>query len=137
MIVDTSALLAFFDRGEPAHARVAAVIEQATEPLVVSPYVLAELDYLVLTRHGNTAELAVMRELSAGAWELADMPVTRVAAALEVVERFADQPIGLTDAANIVLAEAYRTRQIATLDHRHFTVLRFSDASAPEILPGA
>lgn len=135
MIVDTSALLAYFDRNEPAHAAVTAVIESAEESLVVSPYIVAEVDYLVLTRHGSSAERAVLRELSSGAWELAEMSADRVVEALEIVERYADQPIGVADASNLVLARAYRTKTVVTLDRRHFSVLRFPDGSAPEILP--
>lgn len=135
MIVDTSALLAYFDANEPRHAEVARVIDSAHGPLIVSPYVIAELDYLVLARHGSDAELAVLDELTSGAWELADMTSARIRAAAEIVRRYADQPIGLTDASNIVLADAYRTRQIATLDRRHFEVLRFDDHTAVEILP--
>ena len=60
VIVDTSALLAFFDRNEPDHAAVAGVVAATTDALVVAPYVLAELDYLVATRHGVDAELAVL-----------------------------------------------------------------------------
>ena len=67
MIVDTSALLAYFDRREPDHAAVAKVLEGSTEPLVVSPYVVAETDYLVATRHGIDAELAALAELAGGA----------------------------------------------------------------------
>lgn len=135
MIVDTSALLAYFDANEPKHAEVARIIETADGPLIVSPSVIAELDYLVLTRHGTDAELAVLDELSSGAWELAEMTSARIHAATEIVRRYADQPIGLTDAANVVLADVYRTRQIATLDRRHFEVLRFDDHTAVEILP--
>lgn len=61
MIVDTSALLAFFDSDEPDHGAVSDVLMGATEPLAVSPYVVAELDYLVASRLGVTAELAVLR----------------------------------------------------------------------------
>ena len=57
MIVDTSALLAFFDRNEPDHAAVTRVLLEADEPLVVPPYVVAELDYLVATRHGTGRSL--------------------------------------------------------------------------------
>lgn len=135
MIVDTSALLAYFDRSEPSHTAVTAIIESANESLVVSPYVVAEVDYLVLTRHGSAAEHAVLRELSSGAWHLAEMSADRVAEALEIVERYADQPIGVADASNLVLARAYRTKTVVTLDRRHFSVLRFSDGSAPEVRP--
>ena len=71
MIVDTSALLAYFNAREPDHEAVSGVIDINDELLVVSPYVLAELDYLIAKRVGVDAELAVLRELSSGAWELA------------------------------------------------------------------
>ena len=70
MIIDTSALLAYFDTDEPDHQAVAAVLDDTDEPLVVSPYVVAELDYLVASRLGVAAELAVLAELTGGAWDL-------------------------------------------------------------------
>lgn len=46
-------------------------MEEDPGPFVVSPYVTAELDYLVATRRGTAAELAVLGELAGGAYELA------------------------------------------------------------------
>jgi predicted nucleic acid-binding protein len=135
VIVDTSALLAYFDANEPQHQAVSEAIESSDETLVVSPYVIAEVDYLVLTRHGSEAERAVLAELAGGAWELAPMDRTRLEAAADLVRRYADVPIGVTDASNIVLAQAYQTDTIATLDRRHFSILRFADGSAPRVLP--
>ena len=124
MIVDTSALLAFFDSDEPDHAAVTRVLSDAAESLVVSPYVLAELDYLVATRLGATAELATLRELTGGAWDLASMDAADLANACEIIERYADQQVGVADASNVVLADRYRTRTIVTLDRRRSDVLR-------------
>ncbi len=124
MIVDTSALLAYFDRREPDHAAVAEVLEGSTEPLVVSPYVVAETDYLVATRHGIDAELAALAELAGGAWELPAFEAPDLAAASRVIERYADQSIGVADASIVVLAARYRTKTIVTLDRRHFGVVR-------------
>ena len=87
MIVDTSALLAFFDTDEPDHAAVSGVLARASEPLVVSPYVVAELDYLVASRLGGPAELVVLHELSSGAWDLAAFGSEDLAEARAVVER--------------------------------------------------
>lgn len=123
MIVDTSALLAFFDIDEPDHAAVSGVLATASGPLVVSPYVVAEVDYLVASRLGVTAELAVLKELSSGAWELAGFGSEDLSEARQIVERYADQSIGVADASNVVLAGRYRTRTIATLDRRHFGVV--------------
>lgn len=135
MIVDTSALLAFFDSSEPAHDVVAKAIESTNEPLVVSPFVVAELDYIVLTRHGSRAEALVLDELSSGSWELATFDIARFTTASSIVKQYADIPIGITDASNIVLADAYQTRTIATLDRKHFSILRLPDGTAPALVP--
>ena len=135
MIVDTSALLAFFDTDEPDHAAVTTIVESATETLVVSPYVLAELDYLVASRLGVSAELAVLRELAGGAWDLAAFAAADLAQARAIVERYADQSIGLADASIVILAARYQTRTVVTLDRRHFGVVRPIDGGVFKILP--
>ena len=124
MIVDTSALLAYFDSDEPDHDAVANVIERSEESLVVSPYVVAELDYLVAIRVGIDAELAVLRELSTGAWELAAFGVPELEQAASIIKKYRDQHIGVADASNVVLADRHHTRTVLTLNRRHFTVLR-------------
>ena len=135
MIVDTSALLAFFDTDEPDHDAVSRLIDAATEPLVVSPYVVAELDYLVGSRLGVAAELAVLTELAGGAWDLAAFGTEDLAEATSVIEHHADQSIGVADASNVVLAARHQTRIIVTLDRRHFEVVRPLAGGRFTILP--
>ncbi|MPY83849.1 MAG: PIN domain-containing protein [Actinophytocola sp.] len=135
MIVDTSALLAYFDNSEPDHEAVREAIEATSEVLVVSPYVVAEVDYLVATRIGVDAELAVLRELSGGAWELPAIGAPDLEEAASVVEKYRDQDIGVTDASNVVLADRYRTRTMATLDRKHFNVVRPIGGGRFTVLP--
>ena len=134
VIVDTSALLAFFDASEPDHEAVSAVLA-AADALVVSPYVVAELGYLVATRHGVDDELAVLDELAGGAWDLAVFDEEGIRRAREVIASYRDQEIGVADASIVVLAARYRTRTIASLDHRHFDVLRPLDGAHFDVLP--
>lgn len=124
MIVDTSAILAFFDLDEPDHEALAAALSQSSEPLVVSPYVIAEVDYLIVSRLGVEAEIAALRELAGGAWDLATVDSLDLARTVPILERYADHAIGVADASNVVLADRYQTTTIATLDRRHFSVLR-------------
>ena len=125
MIVDTSALLAYFNSREPDHEAVSGVIDNNDDgQLVVSPFVVAELDYLIGTRIGVAAELASLRELSSGAWELAVFGMAELESATSIVEKYGDQDIGVADASLVVLADRYHTRTIVTLDRRHFDVLR-------------
>jgi predicted nucleic acid-binding protein len=124
VIVDTSALLAYFDANEPTNQACAEAIESSSEDLVVSPYVIAELDYLIARRVGVEAEIAAIRQLASGAWELPALTETDLESAARLIARYADQDIGIADASNVVLAARYRTRTIATLDRRHLGVLR-------------
>ncbi len=39
-------------------------------------------------------------------------------------DAYRDQAIGVADASIVVLADRYRTKELLTLDHRHFGVLR-------------
>ena len=135
VIVDTSALLAYFDTSEPDHSTVSEAIDALTGLLVVSPYVVAELDYLVATRHGLDAELAVLDELTGGAWELAAFASEELARARAIIAKYRGQVIGVADASNVVLAERHHTRTIVTLDRRHFDVLRPITGGRFTVLP--
>src|SRR5262249_56443518 len=116
---DTSGLLALFNATEPDHAEVTRVVTGGRDQLVVSPFVLAELDYLVGTRIGVHAETAMLRELAGGAYHLATIDPDQLATAADIVDRYHDQRIGLTDASLVVLAERFRTPRLLTLDRRH------------------
>jgi uncharacterized protein len=53
----------------------------------------------------------------------------------EVIRKYADQHIGVTDASISVLAKRYQTTSILTLDHRHFSVIRPVDGTHFTLLP--
>lgn len=135
IIADTSGLLASFNDREPQHEGVRRCLDETTDALVVSPYVLAELDYLISTRIGVAAELAMLRELTSPAYELAIMSAADLGTAADIVERYQESNIGLTDASLVVLAGRYRTHRILTLDHRQFHALRALDGERFELCP--
>ncbi|MFM8773175.1 MAG: PIN domain-containing protein [Actinomycetota bacterium] len=62
ILADTSGLLSLYNRREPTHPSVAEAVAQEQGPFVVSPYVIAELDYLVSTRLGADAEQRVLAD---------------------------------------------------------------------------
>jgi len=135
MIADTSGLLAFFNRAEPEHDAARTAVAGLDAPLVVSPYVVAELDYLVATRVGVKAELAVLDELTGGAYDLTSFGADDLARAAEVIAKYRDQSVGIADASIVVLADRHRTREVLTLDHRHFGVLRPLSGGRFKLLP--
>ena len=135
IIADTSGLLAFFSESGRHHEAVVAWLERNNPVMVVSPFVIAEVDYLVATRKGVEVELAVFRELASGAYELPAMNSDDLGLASEVVERYRDLGIGIADASLVVLADRYRTRTILTLDRKHFGVVRPLDGGYFKIVP--
>ncbi len=135
VIADTSALVAFYSESGTQHDDVSAWLDMHGELMVVSPYVVAELDYLVATRKGVDAELAVLAELAGGAYELAAMSAADIALAAEVIARYRNLGIGITDASLVVLAARYGTDTILTLDRRHFGALRSLTGEPLRIAP--
>ena len=135
LICDTSGLLAFFDGSDTYSAAVTEVIDSDAGPFVVSPYVVAELDYLLATRRGVDAELAALRELSGGAWELTSFDASDLQDMCAVIDRYHDQAVGVADASLVVLAHRYKTDRLLTLDHRHFGVVRTTRGRRFSLLP--
>ena len=109
------------------HAACAAAISAAGPPLLLSPFVLAELDNLLATRVGPDAELALLREVARGAYQLEPFDADDLALAMTVIEKYADHEIGLAEASLVVLAKRHETRDVLTLDHRHFDDLKTLD----------
>jgi len=131
VICDTSGLLAYFDETEEDNEAV----EGELGPFVVSPYVLAELDYLIAGRLGAEGQLTALVELAAGGWELPAFDASDLSRARDLMRDYGDQRIGLVDASLVVLAARYRTDRILTLDHRHFRVLRTPGGAPFTLLP--
>lgn len=136
VLADTSALIAFYDRRSADHAAVVEAFRATPAPLSVSPLVLAEFDFLIGKYAGEKAALTAAREI-AGTMQIEDFRAADLRAAADVMERYADLRLGLTDASIVVLASRCRTQRVLTLDRRHFTVVRpLSVADAFTLLPG-
>ena len=135
IIIDTSALFALFVAADRDHRAVADLLTESDDGIVVSPYVVAELDYLIAKRGGVRDELTALNELCSGAYELPIMGVADLISCSRVIARYADQRIGLTDASLVVLADRYQTPMICTFKRRHFSVLRSLDDREFTLIP--
>jgi predicted nucleic acid-binding protein len=96
---------------------------------------VTEVAYLLASRLGVEAEVRFLGDFAAG--DLISEPVAgedwlRIA---ELVGRYRDPPLGAVHASVVAAAERLHVIQIATLDQRHFTVVRPAHAAALELLP--
>jgi len=135
IVLDTSGLLAAIDSSQRFHDAAREVLREVTAPLILSPFVLAELDYLLATRVGNVAELALLEEVSREPYRLAQFSGRDVAEARQVMVQYADLRISLADASNVVLANRHDTLDVLTLDERHFRVLSGPGGRPFRLLP--
>ncbi|MDQ0985092.1 PIN domain-containing protein [Streptomyces sp. V2I9] len=128
-IADTNALYRLLDprlTGHEAHKKALSTISH----LIVSPFILAELDYLITTKADAGKALAAARFIERNAatrrFEIPSVGA-HLSAAIAVAEGYADvdggKGIGLADAMNVALAAAYRT-EVAFTSDRHFRMVR-------------
>jgi predicted nucleic acid-binding protein len=135
IVLDTSGLLAAIDGSQRQHAEAAAVIRASTGPLLLSPFVLAELDYLLATRVSQDASIALLDQVAAGVYRLEPMAADDIARASEIIRQYRDLQLGLADGSLVVLAERHGTLDILTLDERHFRAIAGPGGRPFRILP--
>lgn len=135
LILDTSPLLAAIDLADPDHRACAKLVIEASEDLVVPALVLAELDYWCGRRLGQGAWLTFLDDVVAGAFRVEAPSRADLARSRELQNQYADLDLGIVDASVIALAERLAEPKVATLDHRHFGVVRPRHVPAFELRP--
>lgn len=137
VVADTGVLYALVDRSDAWHARVVAWWEQNRQPVVVPVTVLPEVTYLLQARIGPAAELAFVRAVAAGEFTVEPLDPDDVERAYDVMDAYADFPLGFVDASVVAIAERLGAREILTTDRRHFGAVRPRHARGFVLVPAA
>jgi hypothetical protein len=135
ILLDTSGLLSAIDRSQRHHHAARRALEAAPPPWILSPFVLAELDYLVATRVSQDAERALLAEVGRGVYRLETFEAGDIESAERLIGRYRGMEIGLADASIVVLATRYGVRELLSLDERHFRTLRGPGGRPFRLLP--
>ncbi len=120
LLLDTGPLVAAVDRSDKHHARCVALLESAEGPLLIPTTVIVEVCWLLEER--PDIEAAFLTSVATGEFQ-------------HVTITAADLPLGAVDASVIAVAERLRLTDVATLDRRHFTVVRPKHTAALNLLP--
>jgi predicted nucleic acid-binding protein len=134
LVVDTGVLLAAADTADPDHESCTRAIDGAS-PLVTTALVIAETAYLIGRQLGPAAEAAFFRAVAAGELQVEIITPADARRIAELIETYADLGLGGTDASLIVVAERLKATKIATLDRRHFSVVRPTHTAAFKLIP--
>jgi hypothetical protein len=135
LVLDTSVLLAALDLADEHHDRCRATLEERMEPRLVPAPVLVELEHMLRVRKRPAAWLGLAEDVAAGAYDVFHIQPDLVLSAARLQERYRDMEIGFVDAAVFLTCVELGETKVATLDRRHFSVLRTEDGEALRIVP--
>jgi uncharacterized protein len=135
LILDTGPLYASLDRSDADHRTCRSLIESADEALVIPAPVLVEVDYWIHQRLHPGVLVALLADIEDGAYAIEDLQAADHARVRELCDRYADADIGFVDAAVLSIVERLDEPKLASLDHRHFSLLRPRHRDALTLLP--
>jgi len=135
LVLDTGPLYASLDRSDADHQACKQLIENADEPLIIPAPVLVEVNYWIHTWLNTGAFVALLDDIDAGAYAVANLLPEDYRRVRDLCDRYADADIGFVDAAVLAVAERLNEPKLVTLDRRHFGFLRPRHVDALHLLP--
>jgi uncharacterized protein len=135
IVVDTGPVVAMLNVRDDHHQRCHGFLSTYPGPLLLPPTVFTEVCLLIERRRGPEAELAFLADVRAGLFTLVEISPADLDRIAELVRIYADLPLGTVDASVIAVTERLNLSEVATLDHRHFSVVRPRHVSALTLLP--
>jgi predicted nucleic acid-binding protein len=133
--VDAGPLYAYVDPDDNQHLQCLELLETHRGPLIVPQLVITEVVHFIGTRLNAQAEVGFITDLASGNYLIEPVLPTDWLRIAELVWRYRDLPLGTVDASVIVTAERLGILELATLDRRHFSVVRPSHVVAFDLLP--
>jgi uncharacterized protein len=103
--------------------------------LLVPALCVTEVSQVTVSRGGVRAELRFLEALAAGSLLVEQVHPADLPRVAELVAVYRDLPLGTVDASVVAAAERLGATEIATLDRRHFGVVRPVHVEAFGLLP--
>jgi uncharacterized protein len=101
----------------------------------VPTLVITEVAYLIASRLGTEAEVRFLGDLAAGAFAVEPVDPADWLRIAELVGRYRDLPLGIVAASVVAVGERLGITEVATVDRRHFSVVRPRHARGLTLLP--
>ena len=135
LVLDTGPLYGSLDRDDADHVASRRLILSTREPLVIPAPVLVEVNYWIQRRLDPSVMVALLDDIAAGVFMVEAMLPQDYWRVRELCHQYADSDIGFVDAAVLAVVERLNEPKLATIDRRHFGMLRPRHVDALELLP--
>ncbi len=123
------------DARDDSHLACAELLATVRGSRIVPAPVLVEVDHLASRELGREAFPALLDEIRRGAFVVEPLLDTDYERVSQLTRAYADLRVGFVDAAVLAVVERLRETKLATLDHRHFGVMRPRHLDALTLLP--
>lgn len=135
IVVDTGPVVAAGNRKDRHNSACKRLLTTFPGPLLLPEPLITEIAYMLASRAGTAAELEFLADTIHGSYEVVSLDRADRVRVAELVRAYADMPLGTADACVVAVAERYHVATAATLDRRHFTVVRPRGIDAFTLLP--
>jgi predicted nucleic acid-binding protein len=122
-LVDTGPLVAYLDRGDPAHDSVAQMLDSFSGQLATTSTVITEAMHLLADARDGPMLLAELVQ-SADLHISESTRAEQIFRAAALMRKYSDTPMDFADATLVLLAEAIGILDILTLDRLGFSTYR-------------
>jgi uncharacterized protein len=134
LVVDTGVLYAMLDKDDRDHRPCADLLSAVRGNRIVPAPVLTEVEWLCGQGPRNSFS-PILEQIDSGALVVEDLVHGDYRRVGVLLDTYADLSVGFVDAAVLAVVERLREPKLATLDHRHFSVMRPRHVEALELLP--
>ena len=133
VLIDSSAIVALLDRSQQSHSACAEALRRLEGPLITCEAVIAESCHLLRNLQGACE--AVLNNVAAGMLQIPFQISQEAAGVKGLLRKYRDRQMDLADACLVVMANAYETADILTLDS-DFRIYRWGRNKPFRVLPG-
>jgi predicted nucleic acid-binding protein len=134
LVVDTSVVYGALDGFDPNHAACASTLSSGATVVMPAP-VIVEVDWLARSRGRTGAMPVLLAGVLDGSVLVSNLDAEDYARAAVLLAQYDDLPLSLVDASVVAIAERLEQDTIATLDRRHFSVVRPLHLDAFTLVP--
>ena len=135
IIVDAGVLIAATDVDDDHHEACSRLFAERGSEFIVPATVVVEVCWMLAGHVSTAVEAEFLDSIAEGELRVEILDRVDYARASELVTIYGDFPLGMVDASVVAMAERLNISEVATLDHRHFNVVRPRHVESLTLLP--
>lgn len=133
LILDSGVLYALLDRHDSSHVACRDLVMSSEEVVILPSPILPEVDYFITQRLQPRQRLDLLDDIRSGDYVIENLLPEDYDRVQEVCSTYSD--VGFVDAAVLAVVERLNEPKVATLDRRHFGMMRPRHVSGLTLLP--